>query len=55
MPVSPFERHVTERPPDPRTEQRDAPPAPEMQASPADEDDQRGGETVEEPGYGHGV
>jgi hypothetical protein len=57
MPMSPFDRDVTEPPRDGRAEpRRDAEPTPEMRASPRDDDDdQRAGETIDEPGYGHGV
>ncbi len=58
MPVSPFEGDVDPRPSgDRRHEERDeAAVRPEMRASPADDSkDTRAEETIEEPGYGHGV
>lgn len=57
MPVSPFEGDLDERPSGDRQEQRqNAAVRPEMRASPRDEnEDQRAEETMEEPGYGHGV
>lgn len=57
MPAGPFDRQVTDEPRHTRPESHgDAKPAAEMRASPRhEEEDQRGEETIEEPGYGHGV
>jgi hypothetical protein len=58
MPASPFEGEDVERPSgDRRQEQRqNAAVEPEMRAAPRDQDeDARAEETIDEPGYGHGV
>ena len=65
MPVSPFEPDTTGRAPERRQEPPHGAVPPEMRTSPAfakatagkreDRNDQRADETIEEPGYGHGV
>ena len=58
MPGSPFDHDGNHRPaPDHRSQQRyDAAARLEMRASPpADREPQPAEETIEEPGYGHGV
>jgi hypothetical protein len=57
MPVSPFEPDANRRPTDGRHPPgHDAAVRPEMRAAPREErEEQRADETIEEPGYGHGV
>jgi len=58
MRVSPFEPDVAARRADGQAGQQrtEGDVRPEMRASPGgDDDDQRRDETIEEPGYGHGV
>jgi hypothetical protein len=58
MPVSPFEPDAAPRQPaEGRSEQRyDTVVRPEVRLSAADRDKEQGAdETIEEPGYGHGV
>jgi hypothetical protein len=57
MPVKPSARDADPPPSGGQYEQRDAAAVrPEMRASPPEQpEEQAAGETIEEPGYGHGV
>ncbi len=57
MPVSPFDRDADSRPPEGRPQPRhDAAARPEMRTARREEREaQSADETIEEPGYGHGV
>jgi len=58
MPGSPFERDVDPRPPEdgPHEPRHTAAVTPAVRASPHEDREEPGaGDTIEEPGYGHGV